>query len=270
MTQQPFTRPGAIDLSARSSPPPSPAPTVAAGAAPAAVGVGHSAYSVDGGRGELPGLLESSMTAPVLLVFYSRTRMPESGQPGRRPGDRVGELEGRYLLGLVDIDAAPQIAQAMQIPSIPLVVAVVDGRPMPLLQDPLPIEELRTALTQVGQQLTAQGITGRHQPRSAAPRRPRARRRSSIRATPRRRTRSGRATSTSPSPSTRSSSTPTPPTSRPPADWRWRRSCSAPRASTSTRRVPPRPSARTTSTRRRWSPTSTCSAATSRTRSPGW
>ena len=56
----------------------------------------------------------------------------------------------------------------MQIPSIPLVVAVVDGRPMPLLQDPLPIEELRTALTQVGQQLTAQGITGRHQPRSRA------------------------------------------------------------------------------------------------------
>jgi putative thioredoxin len=54
----------------------------------------------------------------------------------------------------------------MQIPSIPLVVAVVDGRPMPLLQDPLPIEELRTALTQVAQQLTTQGITGRHQPRT--------------------------------------------------------------------------------------------------------
>ena len=40
---------------------------------------------------------------------------------------------------------------------------------MPLLQDALPLEELRTALTQVGQQLTAQGITGRHQPRQTAP-----------------------------------------------------------------------------------------------------
>jgi putative thioredoxin len=49
------------------------------------------------------------------------------------------------------------------------VIAVVDGRPMPLLQDALPIDELRTALTQVGQQLTTQGITGRHQPRQAAP-----------------------------------------------------------------------------------------------------
>ena len=55
----------------------------------------------------------------------------------------------------------------MQIPSVPLVVAVLDGRPAPLLQDVLPIDELRTALTQVMQQLTAQGVTGRHQPRSA-------------------------------------------------------------------------------------------------------
>ena len=113
-------------------------------------------------------MLETSMTAPVLLVFYSRTRMPESGELADDLETVVGEHDGRFLLGLVDIDAVPQIAQAMQIPSIPLVVAVVDGRPMPLIQDPLPIEELRLALTQVGQQLTAQGITGRHQPRASA------------------------------------------------------------------------------------------------------
>src|SRR6476619_3290125 len=56
----------------------------------------------------------------------------------------------------------------MQIPSIPLVVVVLDGRPMPLLQDVVPLDELRTALTQVMQQLTTQGVTGRHQPRGAA------------------------------------------------------------------------------------------------------
>ena len=61
----------------------------------------------------------------------------------------------------------PQIAQAMQIPSVPLVALVAQGRPMPLLQDDAPLEELRQALTQVLQQLTTQGFTGRHQPRSA-------------------------------------------------------------------------------------------------------
>lgn len=164
MTQQPFSRPGAIDLSGLGKPAPQAgAPAARPASAP---GGASSSYSVQVDEQSFQGLLEQSMTAPVLLVFYSRTRMPESGQLADDLATVVGEHEGRFLLGLVDIDAAPQIAQAMQIPSIPLVVAVVDGRPMPLLQDPLPIEELRTALTQVGQQLTAQGITGRHQPRS--------------------------------------------------------------------------------------------------------
>ncbi|KQV67609.1 thioredoxin [Nocardioides sp. Root122] len=168
MTQQPFSRPGAIDLSglAQAARPPQPSAPAGSGAAGSSAG---SSYSVVVDESSFQGLLEQSMTAPVLLVFYSRTRMPESGQLADDLATVVDEHEGRYLLGLVDIDAAPQIAQAMQIPSIPLVVAVVDGRPMPLLQDPLPIEELRTALTQVGQQLTSQGITGRHQPRSATP-----------------------------------------------------------------------------------------------------
>ncbi len=165
MTQQPFSRPGAIDLSGLGKPAPQPA---APAGAPTGTPTGaSSSYSVVVDEQNFQGMLEQSMTAPVLLAFYSRTRMPESGQLADDLATVVGEHEGRFLLGLVDIDAAPQIAQAMQIPSIPLVVAVVDGRPMPLLQDPLPIEELRTALTQVAQQLTTQGITGRHQPRTA-------------------------------------------------------------------------------------------------------
>lgn len=168
MTQQPFSRPGAIDLSALKRPaqPPAGSP---AGATPAVSGGGHSAYSVDVTEANFQQVLESSMAAPVLLVFFSRTKMPESGDLADDLVTVSGEFDGRYLVGLVDVDASPQIAQAMQIPTIPLVVAVVDGRPMPLFQDVLPIEELRTALTQVGQQLTTQGITGRHQPRGVEP-----------------------------------------------------------------------------------------------------
>ena len=169
MTQQPFSRPGAIDLSGLRKPAPQDAPAggaPATGATPAAAG---SSYSLAVDEQNFQSVLEQSMTAPVLLAFFSRTRMPESGQLADDLASLSGEFEGRYLVGLVDVDASPQIAQAMQIPSIPLVVAVVDGRPMPLLQDALPLDELRTALTQIGQQLTAQGITGRHQPRQAAP-----------------------------------------------------------------------------------------------------
>ena len=109
------------------------------------------------------------MKAPVLLVFYSPTRMPASVQLAQDIETLSGEFEGRFLAGLVDVDLAPGIASAMQIPSIPLVVVVLDGRPMPLLQDVVPLDELRTALTQILQQFTAQGITGRHQPRVVGP-----------------------------------------------------------------------------------------------------
>ena len=56
------------------------------------------------------------MTAPVLLVFFSRTRMPASGQLADDLATLATEFDGRFLAGLVDIDAAPGIAQAMQIP----------------------------------------------------------------------------------------------------------------------------------------------------------
>jgi len=166
MTQQPFSRPGAIDLSALKKPAPSAPSAGGAGGAKSAGVTGAYVVSLD--EQNFQSTLESSMTAPVLLVFYSPTRMPESAQLADDVATLSGEFEGRFLAGLVDIDAVPAIAQAMQIPSIPLVVLVLDGRPMPLLQDVVPLEELRTALTQVMQQVTAQGVTGRHQPRAAA------------------------------------------------------------------------------------------------------
>jgi putative thioredoxin len=167
MTQQPFSRPGAIDLSSLQGAPGSSGATGAAAAAPGAAG--GSAYSVEVNEQNLQTTVEESMTAPVMLVFYSPSRLPESADLADDLETLAGEFEGKFLLGRVDIDASPQIAQAMQIPSVPLVLAVVNGRPMPLLQDAVPLDELRTALTQVMQQLTTQGITGRHQPRAVAP-----------------------------------------------------------------------------------------------------
>ena len=169
MTQQPFSRPGAIDLSALKRPaaPAGQSPAGPAAASGGAPGSSGSSYAVQITEENFQATIEASMGAPVLLVFYSRTRMPESGTLADDLVALSAEFEGRFLVGLADVDAVPAIAQAMQIPSIPLVVVVLDGRPMPLLQDFAPRDELRTALTQVLQQLTAQGITGRHQPRVA-------------------------------------------------------------------------------------------------------
>ncbi len=155
MSQESFSRPGAVDLSGLQAPT---AGSSAGGAAPYAVAVTEQNFQE---------LLEASRTAPVLLAFESPGRSPESVSLADDLQALSTEFEGRFLLGRVDIDAVPQIAQAMQIPSVPLVALVAQGRPMPLFQNSAPVEELREALTQVLQQLTTQGFTGRHQPRTS-------------------------------------------------------------------------------------------------------
>ena len=156
MSEQSFSRPGAVDLSGLQG---------AAGAAPGASGT-SAAYAVPITEQNFQEVLEGSRSAPVLLAFESPSRSPESVQLADDLQTLSNEFEGRFLLGRVDIDAVPQIAQAMQIPSVPLVVLVAQGRPMPLIQDAAPIDDLRQVVTQVLQQLTASGFTGRHQPRS--------------------------------------------------------------------------------------------------------
>jgi putative thioredoxin len=172
MTQQPFSRPGAIDLSGLkrpAQPPPGAGPAGGPGAT-GARGGGGSAYAVDVDEQNFQGLLESSMTAPVVLVFYSTSQAPESATMAADVATVAGEYDGRFLAGLIDIDASPAIAQAMQIPQVPMLFVLLDGRPA---TQPIPgllkLEELRTLFQQLGQQLTAQGITGRHQPRSTVP-----------------------------------------------------------------------------------------------------
>jgi putative thioredoxin len=128
---------------------------------------GSSAYAVDVAEQNFQSMLEASVTAPVALVFYSPAQVPESATMASDVATVADEYDGRFLAGLVDIDANPAIAQAMQIAQVPLLLFILDGRPA---AQPIPgvlkLDELRTLFNQLGQQLTAQGITGRHQPRT--------------------------------------------------------------------------------------------------------
>ncbi|PWN01732.1 co-chaperone YbbN [Nocardioides silvaticus] len=185
MTQQPFAGRGAIDLSALKRPAPQPA------AAPAGGGPGGgprgsggsgggaaagSAYAVPVDEQNFQTVLQASTTAPVVLVFYSPAQAPESARMAEDVADLVGQYDGRFLAGLVDVDAVPQIAQviaqASQLPQlpVPLLMVFLDGRPaIQPIPGMVPRDELNTLFNELGQQLTAQGITGRHQPLASAP-----------------------------------------------------------------------------------------------------
>ena len=165
MSTPQFSRPGAIDLSALKRPATSSSAQAAgAGGAPAGAG----AYSVILNEQNFQAELESSLDAPVVLVFYSPSQAPASAQLAADLELISDEFAGRFLLGKVDIDAAPQIAKALQITQVPVVALVMQGQLAPLLQQTLPIDELREMLSQVLQAAAAQGLTGRVQPRAAA------------------------------------------------------------------------------------------------------
>ncbi|MCX6401463.1 MAG: tetratricopeptide repeat protein [Propionibacteriales bacterium] len=166
MTQQPFSRPGAIDLSAlKQRPAPTGGPAAPAGGAGGGGGRSTSAYAVAVDEANFQTVLEASMTAPVVLVFHSATQAPESVQMAADVITVAEEYDGRFLAATIDVDAVPQIAQAMQIPQVPLMLVILDGRPATQpIPGAAPIDDIRALFNQLAQQLTAQGIAGRHQP----------------------------------------------------------------------------------------------------------
>lgn len=166
MTTPSFSRPGAVDLSAFKRP-----ATTHPGSAPAAAGgstAGSGSYSVDLNEQNFEQEMQASSNTPVVLVFYS-AKMQVSVTLAGDLDTLADEFEGRFLLGKVDVDASPGIAQALQIPSVPVVALAMGGQLAPLLQDALPLEQLRALMGQVLQAAAAQGMTGRAQPRGAAP-----------------------------------------------------------------------------------------------------
>ena len=70
------------------------------------------------------------------------------------------EFKGRVVLAKVDVEANPGLAQAFQAQSIPMVVALVAGRPVPLFQGAIPEEQVREFFARLLQLAEQQGVTG--------------------------------------------------------------------------------------------------------------
>jgi len=151
---------GAIDLSplvARQNAQSAPAPAQPAspdGAAPATSNV-----VVEVGDAEFPQLIELSRTVPVVVALVASWSTPSQDLVTslRRAAESAA---GRFLLAVVDSDASPQVAAAFQVESIPTVVAVVGGSPVPLFAGVLPDDRLLPLLEQLLELAVQNGVTG--------------------------------------------------------------------------------------------------------------
>ncbi|GHS87956.1 co-chaperone YbbN [Actinomycetota bacterium] len=144
---------GAFDLSqlARPATPPPGTP----GGLPTA-----GPYTVDIDQETFPALVQSSTQYPVVVLLWASWSEASIGL-ARDLGALVGQLGGRLQLARIDVEANPQIAGAFQVQSVPSVVAVLAGQPLPLFQGVYPPEQIQAVLDQLLAAAEQNGVSGR-------------------------------------------------------------------------------------------------------------
>ncbi len=105
-------------------------------------------------------VVERSLDVPVVIDLWAQWCEP-CKQLSPVLERLAREYAGRFLLAKVDIDANPRLGQVFQAQSIPMVVAVVKGQPVPLFQGALPEAQVRAYLDELLRVAEANGVTGR-------------------------------------------------------------------------------------------------------------
>lgn len=153
---------GAVDLSSlRNRPQPAAAQTRSASGDERGAGVPSTMDSlvVDVTDATFPQILELSRTVPVVVDLWAEWCGP-CKQLSPVLESVVRELGGRVVLAKVDVDANPQLAQAFRAQSIPMVVALVAGQPVPMFTGAVPEQQVREVFAQLLQLAAQNGVTG--------------------------------------------------------------------------------------------------------------
>jgi len=161
MTQQPAPRldiRGAVDLSglARPATPASssPAPAGDAAAGPA------TGVVIDATEATFNDVLQQSSTVPVVIDLWADWCGPckQLSPVLERLAVAYG---GRFLLAKIDVDANPRLGQAFGAQSIPTVLALVKGQPVPLFTGALPEPQVKQYIDELLKVAAANGVSGR-------------------------------------------------------------------------------------------------------------
>lgn len=159
MTSASFSRPGAVDLTALTQ------QAKAPGGSP---GAGGPSYVIEiANPADFETLIRASLQYPILILFNSSRA--EGGDAMQNDLiETVNAEAGRFQLGIVNVDATPELAQALSIQAVPTVIALLGGQAAPLFQGVQPKRTLLAALEQVAQAAVANGIVGKAEPIAAA------------------------------------------------------------------------------------------------------
>ena len=101
--------------------------------------------------------LALSKSKPVVLICWS-PRSPESQEVLATLGALEIAYESSWILGRVDVDAQPQVAQALQVRAVPFAVAIINEQMVPLFEQPYPEAQIRMVIDKVLALAAEQGV----------------------------------------------------------------------------------------------------------------
>ncbi len=104
-------------------------------------------------------VLERSRTVPVVMDLWAEWCGP-CKQLSPVLEKLAVEAAGAWVLAKVDVDANPQLSAALQVQSIPMVLAVIGGQLVPGFLGALPESQVRQWLSQVLQVAQQIGLSG--------------------------------------------------------------------------------------------------------------
>lgn len=141
---------GAVDLSALNRPATPPPGTPGGLPAP-------GPYVVDVDESSFADVVQRSTRYPVVVVLWATWSEVSVGVVAQLTAMSDDDA-GRWLLARVDSEANPQIAQAFATQSVPAVVALLAGQPVPLFQGAPSQAQVRQVLDQVLAAAQANGL----------------------------------------------------------------------------------------------------------------
>ena len=97
------------------------------------------------------------MTKPVILLCWT-SRAPQSLDTLAILDKLNKEDAGAWELGSIDVDAAPEVAGALQARTVPYAVALVGGQPIPLFEEAMTESDIKSVIVKLLTIAAEQGI----------------------------------------------------------------------------------------------------------------